>query len=176
MISAPEWISSDVKYPIPQPSSRTTMPGLRWLLSILTRRAQRNFPAGLSQFQTSPAPCSARRRPCAISLSSRFKESSLGLMFRWASSRMEGLPPEKHHASRCKEQHAQKDHSMAPALDVRCPVLSLAIADGNFDDFQAHPRRAKKEIKIAEWVDISKKIPRGGEALIVRSGDDFCAA
>src|SRR6266446_8207007 len=89
---------------------------------------------------------------------------------------MEGLPPEKHHASRCKEQHAQKDHSMAPALDVRCPVLSLAIADGNFDDFQAHPRRAKKEIKIAEWVDISKKIPRGGEALIVRSGDDFCAA
>jgi len=60
------------------------LPGTRWLLSIRTRRAQRNFPAGLSQFQTRPAPCSARKRPCAISLSRWFKESSVVPMFRWA--------------------------------------------------------------------------------------------
>ena len=65
---------------------------------------------------------------------------------------------------------------MVPALDVRCPVLSLAIVDGNLDDFQAHPRRAKKEIKIAEWVEISKEFPRSRQASIVRQREHFRAA
>src|SRR4029077_10939214 len=67
VIAAPVWASSAVNSPMPQPNSSALIPGRKWLPSIFTRRAQRNFPAGVSQFQVWPGPRLTRNRPCSIS-------------------------------------------------------------------------------------------------------------
>src|SRR5947207_16008812 len=64
---------------------------------------------------------------------------------------------------------------MSPALDNVITIMPHAIVNRNFNDFQSHPCSAKQQIEIAKRIELTEKVPRGRESLVMRPRKHFRA-
>jgi hypothetical protein len=66
-----------------------------------------------------------------------------------------------------KEHHSQKDDTVFPSLDVGVAIESLLVANGNIDDFEALFVSAKKQIKVAERIEIPEVGTSAVDAFVI---------
>ena len=65
---------------------------------------------------------------------------------------------------------------MCETADVGVAVHAFAVADGNFDNFEVLFGRAKEQVVISKWVEVSKEAAAGYNFLVVFAEENFGAA
>src|SRR5437588_9354913 len=75
-----------------------------------------------------------------------------------------------------KHHHAQKQPSVAPALDVCLAIGSSIIANWKFNDPEVQFCRSEKQVKITERIKITEIRSLSDDLIVVLFEKDFCSA
>src|SRR5438445_3134673 len=75
-----------------------------------------------------------------------------------------------------KRAHPYQQPAVAPALDVRRPVGTLAVTDRHLDDLQSELGCAEEQIEVAERIEVTEVAPIGGDSLIFAARQNLGAA
>ncbi len=74
------------------------------------------------------------------------------------------------------EKHAEKEAAVAPAVDVCFTITAVTVSDGDIADFEIQFGGSKKQVEVAEGIELAKVGAVLGDAIVSFAGKNLGSA